>query len=353
MTVGDAVPMESAAVLDVDEEEPQEPQAPRAHGLRSRLGQVGWIYFVLAGLLIILGVSNPDKFATVDNFRFLFINASMLMIMSVGMLFVISTAGIDLSIGQVNAFSAVISIRVMQAIGLDRGAVSVLAGLVVCLGSGLAWGLLNGVLVSKAKVPPLIVTLGTLGMSLGAADLLTGGTDLPGVPPELVNTIGLGRLFGQVPYMVIIAIAVVAVAFICYKYTRFGLYTAAIGSNPEAARRAGINVDRHLIKVYGLAGLLAGLAGFLSLAYFGTTSIAGHPTDNLDAVAAVVIGGTSLFGGVGTVVGTAVGVFIPAVLQNGFIIIGVQAYWQYVAVGAVLIVAVYVDQLRRRARERQ
>ena len=295
MTVGDAVPMESAAVLDVDEEEPQEPQEPRAHGLRSRLGQVGWIYFVLAGLLIILGVSNPDKFATVDNFRFLFINASMLMIMSVGMLFVISTAGIDLSIGQVNAFSAVISIRVMQAIGLDRGAVS----------------------------------------------------------PELVNTIGLGRLFGQVPYMVIIAIAVVAVAFIGYRYTRFGLYTAAIGSNPEAARRAGINVDRHLIKVYGLAGLLAGLAGFLSLAYFGTTSIAGHPTDNLDAVAAVVIGGTSLFGGVGTVVGTAVGVFIPAVLQNGFIIIGVQAYWQYVAVGAVLIVAVYVDQLRRRARERQ
>ena len=353
MTVGEAVPMENAAVLDVDEEEPQEPQEPRAHGLRSRLGQVGWIYFVLAGLLILLGVSNPDKFATVDNFRFLFINASMLMIMSVGMLFVISTAGIDLSIGQVNAFSAVISIRVMQAIGLDRGLVSVLAGLGVCLGSGLAWGLLNGVLVSKAKVPPLIVTLGTLGMSLGAADLLTGGTDLPGVPPELVNTIGLGRLFGQIPYMVIIAIAVVALAFICYKYTRFGLYTAAIGSNPEAARRAGINVDRHLIKVYGLAGLLAGLAGFLSLAYFGTTSIAGHPTDNLDAVAAVVIGGTSLFGGVGTVVGTAVGVFIPAVLQNGFIIIGVQAYWQYVAVGAVLIVAVYVDQLRRRARERE
>ena len=353
MTVGEAVPMENAAVLDVDEEEPQEPQEPRAHGLRSRLGQVGWIYFVLAGLLILLGVSNPDKFATVDNFRFLFINASMLMIMSVGMLFVISTAGIDLSIGQVNAFSAVISIRVMQAIGLDRGLVSVLAGLGVCLGSGLAWGLLNGVLVSKAKVPPLIVTLGTLGMSLGAADLLTGGTDLPGVPPELVNTIGLGRLFGQIPYMVIIAIAVVALAFICYKYTRFGLYTAAIGSNPEAARRAGINVDRHLIKVYGLAGLLAGLAGFLSLAYFGTTSIAGHPTDNLDAVAAVVIGGTSLFGGVGTVIGTAVGVFIPAVLQNGFIIIGVQAYWQYVAVGAVLIVAVYVDQLRRRARERQ
>ena len=117
-------------------------------------------------------------------------------------------------------------------------------------------------------------------------------------------------------------------------------------------RRAGVNVDWHLIKVYALAGTLSGLAGFMSLARFGTTTIGGHATDNLNAIAAVVIGGTSLFGGIGTILGTVFGTFIPAVLQNGFVIIGVQAFWQQVAVGAVLIVAVYLDQVRR-ARQRQ
>ena len=127
----------------------------------------------------------------------------------------------------------------------------------------------------------------------------------------------------------------------------------AAGSNAEAARRAGINVKRHLIKVYALQGFLAGLAGFLGLAYFNTTTISGHSSDNLAAITAVVIGGTSLFGGRGTVIGTAIGVFIPAVLASGFVIIGVQSYWQNVALGIVLIIAVYVDQVRRQSRNRQ
>ncbi len=134
--------------------------------------------------------------------------------------------------------------------------------------------------------------------------------------------------------------------------TRFGRYTYAIGSNMEGARRSGVNVDRHLIKVYALAGTLSGLAGYMALARFGTTSISGHSTDNLNAIAAVVIGGTSLFGGIGTILGTVFGVFIPVVLQNGFVIVGIQPFWQQVAVGAVLIGAVYLDQLRR-ARLRQ
>ena len=142
--------------------------------------------------------------------------------------------------------------------------------------------------------------------------------------------------------------AVIALVFgIILAQTRFGRYTYAIGSNEEGVRRAGVNVDRHLIKVYALCGALAGLAGALSLARFGTTSIAGNTTLNLDAIAAIVIGGTSLFGGVGTIIGTVVGVFIPAVLRNGFVIVGVQPFWQQVAVGAVLIIAVYIDQLRR------
>jgi ribose transport system permease protein len=151
---------------------------------------------------------------------------------------------------------------------------------------------------------------------------------------------------------VAIAGAVAIVFGIWLALTRFGRHTYAIGSNDEAARRAGINVDRHLIMVYGLSGTLAGLAGFMSLARFATTTIGGHSTDNLQAIAAVVLGGTSLFGGIGTVLGTVVGVFIPAVLENGFVITGVDPFWRDVAVGAVLIGAVYLDQLRRRTQYR-
>ncbi len=162
----------------------------------------------------------------------------------------------------------------------------------------------------------------------------------------------MGFLF-RIPWIVFVAAGVTILGGIALAATRFGRHTYAIGSNAEAARRAGIAVDRHLIRIYGLSGLLAGLAGFLNLAHFTTTTLGGHSTDNLQAIAAVVIGGTSLFGGIGSIIGTVVGVFIPAVLQNGFVIVGVQAFWQPVAVGAVLIAAVYVDQIKRRSSERE
>src|SRR5262249_5756017 len=155
----------------------------------------------------------------------------------------------------------------------------------------------------KGRIPALIVTLGTLGIALGAALLITHGVDEADVPSSLVNGVGTGRLLGQVPYLVLIAFAVTLAGGVALAATRFGRNTSAIGSNQEAARRAGVAVDRHLIKVYGVAGMLSGLAGFLSLAYFATTTVAGHSTDNLQAIAAVVIGGTSLFGGVGTMPG--------------------------------------------------
>ena len=131
--------------------------------------------------------------------------------------------------------------------------------------------------------------------------------------------------------------------------TKFGRYTYAVGSNELAARRVGIKVDRHLILVYGLSGLMAGLGAVLALSQFGTTTIAGQSLTNLNVIAAVVIGGTSIFGGEGSIFGTVVGLFIPAVLQAGFVIIGVEAFWQGVAVGTVLVAAVYVDQSRRAA----
>jgi ribose transport system permease protein len=134
--------------------------------------------------------------------------------------------------------------------------------------------------------------------------------------------------------------------------TRFGGWTFAVGSNAEAARRAGIPVGRQLIKVYVLSGTLAGLAGVMAIARFSTTTIGGHAADNLATISAVVLGGTSLFGGIGTIFGTVIGVFIPVILLNGFVIVGIPPFWQTVAMGAVLILAVWVDQIKRRARER-
>jgi ribose transport system permease protein len=318
---------------------------------RLALGSTTSIFLILVAMIVVFSALQFDSFATVDNVRNVCTDASVLLVLAVGMTYVIITSGIDLSVGSVLVFSGVIAARLMNAVG-GNGWGTIVIGIAGALVAGLAWGLLNGTLITKLRVPPLIVTLGSFGMAQGAALLITGGTDERTVPTKLVDTIGTGRLFNQVPYIVIIAVAVALIFGVILRLTRFGRYTYAVGSNAEAPRRAGIAVDRHLIKVYALAGTLAGLAGFLSLARFSTTTLGGHSTDNLNAIAAVVLGGTSLFGGIGTIGGTVVGVFIPAVLQNGFVITGVQPFWQQVAVGAVLIVAVYLDQLRRRTQYR-
>ncbi len=315
-------------------------------------GPRSWIGLILAGLILVFSVLEYDSFVSASNARNVATDAAVLLVIATGMTYVIITSGIDLSVGAVLVFSGVISVKLMNAVGGDNWG-TIIIGLAAALGAGLAWGMINGFLVAKARIPALIVTLGTLGMAMGASLLITGGVDERDVPFKLITTIGTGRLFDQIPYLVIIAFAVALVFGIILAGTRFGRFTYAVGSNEEAARRAGINVDRHLIKVYALAGTLAGLAGFMSLARFSTTTIGGHDTDNLNAIAAVVIGGTSLFGGLGSVLGTVFGVFIPAVLQNGFVIVGVQVFWQQVAVGAVLVGAVYLDQLRRRSQHRR
>ncbi len=315
-------------------------------------GPRSWIGLILVGLILVFSVLEYDSFVSASNARNVATDAAVLLVIATGMTYVIITSGIDLSVGAVLVFSGVISVKLMNAVGGDNWG-TIILGLATALGAGLAWGVINGFLVAKARIPALIVTLGTLGMAMGASLLITGGVDERDVPFKLITTIGTGRLFDQIPYLVIIAFAVALVFGIILAGTRFGRFTYAVGSNEEAARRAGINVDRHLIKVYALAGTLAGLAGFMSLARFSTTTIGGHDTDNLNAIAAVVIGGTSQFGGLGSVLGTVFGVFIPAVLQNGFVIVGVQVFWQQVAVGAVLVGAVYLDQLRRRSQHRR
>jgi ribose transport system permease protein len=338
--------------MTVELEEREEEQVGQAsRWQRIATGSTTWIILILAGMLVAFSVLEPESFATVNNMRNLATNAAILLVISVGMTFVIITAGIDLSVGSVLVFAGVVSAKAMNGIGGD-GAGVLVVGLLVALAAGAAWGVLNGLLITKAHVPPLIVTLGTLGMALGLSLIITNGVDIREVPARLVTSVGVGRLFGEIPWLVVIAAGVAVVFGVLLASTRFGRHTYAIGSNEEAARRAGIAVDRHLILVYGISGLLSGLAGYMSLARFATTTLGGHATDNLQAIAAVVLGGTSLFGGVGTVLGTVVGVFIPAVLQNGFVITGVEPFWRDVAVGAVLIAAVYLDQLRRRTQYR-
>lgn len=302
---------------------------------------------VLGSIVVVFAVLAPSSFATLDNAQSILADASILLVLAVGATFVILTAGIDLSVGSVLVFSAVLGAKEMQWIG-GSGAATILSGLVVTVVAGAAWGLVNGLLVAKAKVPAFVVTLGSLGAAYGLALIITGGVDVRSVPPGLVD-FGTNRFLG-VPDLALAALVVTALFGVVLSQTVFGRRTYAIGANAESARRAGIAVERQLIWIYAVAGALAGLGGFLSLARFGTTTVAGHTTDNLQVITAVVIGGTSLFGGRGWMFGTLIGVFIPIVLSNGFIVLDVVPYWQYVAVGSVLVLAVYLDQ-RRRARQ--
>jgi len=319
--------------------------------LKRLLGlQAFWILGVLIAICLVFSVMAGDRFLSTGNFSLISQNVAVWAVLGVGMTFVIITSGIDLSVGSVLVFSSVVAAKVMDSMGGSGPGVAA-AGLLAAVLSGMAWGALNGVLVAKARVPALIVTLGTLSVALGLAQVLTGGIDIRSVPEQLTDFSAYTKVLG-IPGLPFVALIVVVIGGVLLHKTRFGRYTFAIGSNAEAARRTGIKVTRHLVMVYALAGTLAGLGALLSLAQYGTTTIAGQSLTNLNVIAAVVIGGTSIFGGEGTIFGTVVGLFIPAVLQSGFVIIGVQPYWQGVAVGSVLIAAVYVDQSRRAAAQR-
>lgn len=320
----------------------------------------GWIVLVLAGLVLLFGALRPAQFGSAYNLSMLAVNAAILLVLSVGQSFVIIASGIDLSVGAVLVFASIVSAQVMLRLsgapggtyGTTEGGWGVVAaGLAVALASGALWGAVNGVLVAVARIPALIVTLGTFGMALGFAQILTNGVDVRAVPEVLVDAVGAGRLAG-VPVLVVIAAAVAVAGAVLLHLTRFGVHVFAVGSDQEAARRSGISVRGRLIAIYTLSGTLAGLAAMMATARFATTTIGGHAMDNLATISAVVLGGTSLFGGVGSIAGTVVGAFIPIVLLNGFVILGIPPFWQTVATGAVLILAVWIDQLKRRARER-
>jgi ribose transport system permease protein len=313
----------------------------------------------LAVLLVIIAafsIMAPGLFTAGTNFIQLAQNVAILTVVSVGTTFVIITAGVDLSIPSGIVLGEVFAVHALELVGgvdvaaNETKASYILVALLGAILAGVLIGGINGFVVAYLKVPPLLATLGTLGAGLGFALILQNGVN---TATYALDPVGHGSLIPGVPNLIPIALLVVIAGYILLHMAVFGRHTFAIGSNPEAARRAGINVERHLLKIYLIGGVTAGFAGFLSVAYFSTTSIGGHSTDNLQAITAVALGGTSLFGGIGSIIGTLIGVWIPAVLKNGFVITGVQPYWQDVAVGLVLIVAVWFDQWRRRNRDRR
>jgi ribose transport system permease protein len=319
-----------------------------------------WLFVFL---LLLIGwfwlTTPPDTFLSHSNLTQIALSTSEVVLLAIGQTFVIVTAGIDLSIGGIVFLSGVCGGEVMLKLSgtteqvvingqYPHASLGIALGVLVCVLTGAVCGLGNGLAITKLKLPPFIVTLGMLGITFGLGEVIDGGSYLPApVPPGLSQGFGAGKFLG-IFYPVWVAIVCLVVAHIAFVYTRFGRYTRAVGSNEEAARRAGISVDWHVMKVYTLAGLLAGVAAVVDLAIYTNTTAVSHRTDNLSAISAVVIGGTSLFGGVGSVLMSAVGAFVPTVLQNGLVIKGVQPFWQEVVVGATIIFAVYLDQLRRR-----
>jgi ribose transport system permease protein len=321
-----------------------------------------WLFVFLILLVAFFWLTTPSgTFLTRSNLTQIGLSTSEVVLLAIGETFVIVTAGIDLSIGGILFFAGVCGGEVMlhlsgtntQVIAgqYPHASLGIAVGVIVCVLAGAVCGLGNGIAITKLRLPPFIVTLGTLGITFGLGEVIDGGSYLPApVPTSLSQSFGAGKFLGLF-YPIWVALAFLLAAHIVFTYARFGRYTRAVGSNAEGTRRAGIAVDRHIIKVYTLAGLLAGVAAVVDLAIYTNTTAISHRGDNLNAISAVVLGGTSLFGGVGSILMSAVGAFVPTVLQNGLVIKNVQPFWQEVVVGATIILAVYLDQLRRRRTE--
>jgi ribose transport system permease protein len=269
------------------------------------------------------------------------------LLLATGQTFVIITGGIDLSMGFIMGLAAVVAAHVINWATPGMGMpLAVLFGALVAIGVAMIPGFINGILVSRLRVPPFIGTLGMFGVARGVAFLLAGGTTVP-VQNSFFAALGNGRIFG-IPWIVIITAIFVLLMHYILSQTRFGQHNYAIGANEQAARRAGIDIKGHLLRLYILSGMCAGLAGVLYAARFSAGAAqAGEPL-LLDSVAAVVIGGASLFGGSGTILGTVAGALVIAVIQYGLVFINVEPFWQFISVGVVIIISVLIDQAQRR-----
>ncbi|CAB1128263.1 ABC transporter permease [Candidatus Hydrogenisulfobacillus filiaventi] len=322
---------------------------PSAAGWRQALRQ-WWMALILLGLVGVFTLVAPGFFS-LENLRSTTLFASDTLLLGIGETLVIITGGIDLSVGAILGLAGMTAGWAMQAVltaDARAGAAALLLGFAVALATGTAAGLVNGLVITRMGITPFIATLGMLGIATGFTFLITNGTDIT-ILPAALNAVGNTALAGWLPVPFLVALGVALAAHYVLTRTRFGLYTYAIGSNPEGARVSGIDVPLHLLKVYTLSGLIAGLAGILVVARLMAASPLEGANDELNAIAAVVIGGASLFGGRGRVLGTLIGGLVISVLVTGLVIAGVQPYWQTVAIGATIILAVYIDQSQQRA----
>ena len=305
----------------------------------------------LGPLLALVGAcvffaTQTDRFLTGDNLSLVLQQVMVVGVIAIGQTIVILTAGVDLSCGMVMALGGIVMTKVAAELGAPVP-LAIMAGLAVTT----LFGLVNGLLVSFVRLPPFIVTLGTLNIAFAATQLYSQAqtvTDLPEAMTALGGTFRIGGT--SVVYGVVLMLALYMTTWFALRETAWGRHVYAIGNDPEATRLAGIHTQRMLLGVYVLAGLLYGLAALLAVARTGVGDPNAGQTENLDAITAVVLGGTSLFGGRGWVLGSLVGALIVGVFRNGLTLMGVSSVYQILITGILVILAVATDQLSRRGR---
>jgi ribose transport system permease protein len=305
------------------------------------IGEFGIAFALLAEIALFSSLS--PYFFTANNILNVTLQTSITAIIAAGMTFVILTAGIDLSVGAMVAFSGVVTTSILK---LDLPfAASFPLALVLGLALGLASGSVAGLFITRFNITPFIVTLSLMTIWRGSAYMYTDGRPIWGLPDQF-SYLGSGRVLA-VPVPTIIMICVYVAAYTLLKHTRFGRYVYAVGGNKEAARLAGINVTRTLLSVYIISGVLSAMSGMLLASRMNS----GQPNAGLmyemDAIAAVVVGGTSLFGGRGSIIGTFLGAMLIGVLRNGLNLLNVGSYVQMVILGIVILLAVLLDQMRK------
>jgi ribose transport system permease protein len=319
---------------------------------------VFWMFVSLLVLVAGFGfLSTNHVFFNLSNIFTMALNASELVLLAVGMSFLLGAGQLDLSIGSNLTLASVLAALTITSLAGTPEQVSageypnlgpaIAAGVVVALASGGLFGLVNGLLVTRLRLSSFLVTLAMTGIGLGATLVITHGANVPYLPRALQSGFAVNKVGGVVPMPVILSLVIVAALWFVMAKTRFGIRTLAIGSAPSAANRAGIDTDRHVLKLFVMMGLLAGIAAVIDISRFATTNIGGHQTENVQAIAAAVIGGTSLFGGVASVTGAVIGTLIPVVLGTGLVILRIDSFYQLIVVGVIIIIAVYVDQRNR------
>ncbi|MEO7653393.1 MAG: ABC transporter permease, partial [Bryobacteraceae bacterium] len=296
-------------------------------------------FLSLIVLFVALSVASPH-FLTNTNLSSVVRQTAVINIMALGMTMIIIAGGIDLSVGAILAMGGLLGTMAME-----KGA-PIIAGVAVGILVGLLCGLANGLLTTKLRIAPFIVTLGTLGSIRGSTLIISNGLPVHKIPPSF-SFLGEGSVLG-VPFVLWLLVGCAILTHLTLEHTRLGRYAFAIGSNEDAAVYAGIPVAFHTTAVYAIGGMLTGLAGMIEASRLMTGQSTAGQGYELQAIAAVVIGGGSLHGGEGSVLGTLIGAFIMGLLSNGSDLLGVSPYLQQAIIGAVIILAVTVDELRKR-----